>query len=259
MCEFLCIYLACELLNFLGSVSWCLSKILENYCKVSSSLYSFLWYLNYIYHSFCSKGLVCRNSLLLNPFFSLCCMLGNIYWPVFRFRGLPRGLDGKESPVLQETYVWSLVGKISWRRPWQHTPVLLPGESHGQRSLVGYSPWGRKEPDMTKRLTLSLSGSVILSLICILRLFWTLWNNIIFLISSTSLNLFIGFTSLLKVPICSYVLTFPTRSFNIFFYLFWSHNVLIPKLHPMSDLLLLTNFSLDQQSYFLTFFTCSKY
>ena len=44
------------------------------------------------------------------------------------------------------------VGKIPWRRKWQRTPVLLPGESHGQRSLVGYSPWGRKEPDTTERL-----------------------------------------------------------------------------------------------------------
>ena len=34
------------------------------------------------------------------------------------------------------------VGKISWRRKWQPTPVSLPGESHGQRSLVGYSLWG---------------------------------------------------------------------------------------------------------------------
>ena len=40
-------------------------------------------------------------------------------------------------------------GKIPWRRQWQPTPVLLPGESHGPRSLVGYSPWGRKESDMT--------------------------------------------------------------------------------------------------------------
>ena len=39
-----------------------------------------------------------------------------------------------------------------WRRKWQSTPVLLPGESHGWRSLVGYSPWGRKELDMTERL-----------------------------------------------------------------------------------------------------------
>ena len=36
------------------------------------------------------------------------------------------------------------VEKIPWRRKWQPTPVFLPGESHGQRSLVGYSPWGCK-------------------------------------------------------------------------------------------------------------------
>ena len=43
-----------------------------------------------------------------------------------------------------------LVGKIPWRRKWQPTPVLLPGKSHGQRSLVGYSSWGHKESDMTE-------------------------------------------------------------------------------------------------------------
>ena len=44
------------------------------------------------------------------------------------------------------------VGKISWRRKWQPTPVFLPGESHGHRSLVDYSPWGRKESYITERL-----------------------------------------------------------------------------------------------------------
>ena len=44
------------------------------------------------------------------------------------------------------------VRKIPWRRKWQSTPVLLPGKSHGQRSLVGYSPWGRKESDTTEQL-----------------------------------------------------------------------------------------------------------
>ena len=39
---------------------------------------------------------------------------------------------------------------------WQPTPVLLPGESHGWRSLVGYSPWGLRESDTTERLPLSL-------------------------------------------------------------------------------------------------------
>ena len=42
------------------------------------------------------------------------------------------------------------VGKMPRRRAWQPTPVLLPGESHGQRSLVGYSPWGHKESDTTE-------------------------------------------------------------------------------------------------------------
>ena len=39
-----------------------------------------------------------------------------------------------------------------WRRQWHPTPVLLPGKSHGWRSLVGCSPWGREESDMTERL-----------------------------------------------------------------------------------------------------------
>ena len=44
------------------------------------------------------------------------------------------------------------VRKTPWRRKWQPTPVLLPGKSHGQKSLVGYSPWGLKESDTTERL-----------------------------------------------------------------------------------------------------------
>ena len=41
---------------------------------------------------------------------------------------------------------------MHWRRQWHPTPELLPGKSHGQRSLVGCSPWGRKESDTTERL-----------------------------------------------------------------------------------------------------------
>ena len=43
------------------------------------------------------------------------------------------------------------------RRQWQPTPVLLPGKSHGRRSLVGYSPWSREESDTTEQLHFSLS------------------------------------------------------------------------------------------------------
>ena len=46
-----------------------------------------------------------------------------------------------------------------WRREWQSTPVFLPGEFHGQRSLVGYNLWGCKESDTTEQLTLRPPGN----------------------------------------------------------------------------------------------------
>ena len=55
----------------------------------------------------------------------------------------------KNLPAMQETRLDPWAGKIPCRRKRQPTPVFLPGESHGQRSLAGYSPWGRKETDMT--------------------------------------------------------------------------------------------------------------
>ena len=54
----------------------------------------------------------------------------------------------KNLPAMQETHVWSL----GWDDPLEEemaTPVFLPGQSNGQRSLPGYSPWGHKESDMT--------------------------------------------------------------------------------------------------------------
>ena len=69
-------------------------------------------------------------------------------------RGLPGGASGKESACqcrrCKRCGFDPWVGKISWRRKWQPTPVFLPGESHGQRSLVGYSLWGHKESDTTE-------------------------------------------------------------------------------------------------------------
>ena len=53
------------------------------------------------------------------------------------------------------------VGKIPWERKWQPTPVFLPGEPHGQRSLVGYSPWGPKESDRTERLRIHTHRNAI--------------------------------------------------------------------------------------------------
>ena len=55
--------------------------------------------------------------------------------------------------------------KIPWRREWQPTPVFLAGESHGQRSLAGYSPWGPKQSDMTERLNSSKVCNAIVSVL----------------------------------------------------------------------------------------------
>ena len=66
-------------------------------------------------------------------------------------------------PEVQETWV----GKIPWRGEWHPTPVSLPGESCGQRSLGGYSPWGRKVLDVTEQLTLSQFSFEMHSLQCV--------------------------------------------------------------------------------------------
>ena len=63
-------------------------------------------------------------------------------------------------PAMWENLFDLWVGKIPWRRKWQPTPVFLPGESHGGRSLVGYSPWGRKESDTTELLHFGNFGNI---------------------------------------------------------------------------------------------------
>jgi len=56
-------------------------------------------------------------------------------------KGFPGGASGKESACLWKRHGFDpWVRKIPWRRAWQPTPVFLPGESRGQRRLVGYSP-----------------------------------------------------------------------------------------------------------------------
>ena len=70
----------------------------------------------------------------------------------------PGGTSGKEPIQCRRRnrrgfYPWVWVRKIPWRRVWQPTPVLWPGESHGQRSLAGYSSEGCKESDMMQSWT----------------------------------------------------------------------------------------------------------
>ena len=69
----------------------------------------------------------------------------------------------RNPPALRRPGFNPWVGKIPWRRKWQHTPtpVFLPGEFHGQTSLAGYSPWSHKESDTTEYSTPSLKEAQI--------------------------------------------------------------------------------------------------
>ena len=89
------------------------------------------------------------------------------------------------------------VGKIPWRRAWQPTPVFLPGEFHGQSSLVGYNPWGRKESDTTEQLSTEhvpsmpaiLKGFFFFNHKWIVKsVYWIFWvDQIIFIIQLVSM------------------------------------------------------------------------
>ena len=72
---------------------------------------------------------------------------------ISKYLGFPSGTSGNELACKyrrHETQIGSLGWKIPWRRAWQSTPVFLPEESYGQRSVAGYSPWGHRELDMTE-------------------------------------------------------------------------------------------------------------
>ena len=96
-----------------------------------------------------------KHIFLMKSSLSIICFL--IFALVLYLRGFPVGTSGKE-PTCQcrrhkrhRFNPW--VGKIPWTKAWQSTPVFLPGESHGWRSLVGYSSCGHKETDTTKQLS----------------------------------------------------------------------------------------------------------
>ena len=70
--------------------------------------------------------------------------------------GFPGSSDGEASAYQAGDPGWIHgLGRFSWRRKWQSTPVFMPGKSHGLRSLGGYSPWDRRESDTTEQLQLS--------------------------------------------------------------------------------------------------------
>ena len=77
------------------------------------------------------------------------------------------GSDGEESACNEGDLGLIPGSRRPRKRAWQSTPVFLTGESHGQRSLVGYSPWGQKQLDTSEQLTVTnLYMTVIFSSNC---------------------------------------------------------------------------------------------
>ena len=85
-----------------------------------------------------------------------CFLFSNVSsgsYPIIFIYVFPGGSDGKAS-AYNARDLGSIpgFGRFPWRKKWQPSPVLLPRKSNGRRILVGYSPWGHKESDMTEWL-----------------------------------------------------------------------------------------------------------
>ena len=97
-------------------------------------------------------------SSVFHHFYAHCFVQNSVAWPQPYLLGrafqVAQRLESTCQCRRHKTCMFNpWVGKIPWRRKWQPTPVFLAGEFHEQRSLVGYSPWGHKELDMTEQLS----------------------------------------------------------------------------------------------------------
>ena len=88
-------------------------------------------------------------SFIFSSTFSLFCSRTNTRW------------EGRRQEIFERGNGYVCCNPKFWRRQWHPTPLLLPGKSHGWRSLVGCSPWGREESDKTERLHFHFSLSCI--------------------------------------------------------------------------------------------------
>ena len=137
-------------MNISKSIIISLSCLLPLLHTRKSSFKFLCWDLQCCYYSQSCRFLFCflpphPHTFLPGPptwFFWLRAML---------IRGLSWGLSGKEPVCRCRRHRFDLwIRKVAWKRAWQLTPVFLPGESHGQRSLLGYSSWSYKESDITE-------------------------------------------------------------------------------------------------------------
>ena len=121
--------------------------------------------------------------------------------------GLPRWLTGKESTCQCEFHPW--VGKLPWRRKWQPTPVFLPGEFHGQKSLVG--PCDHTEVDMIEHTYTSF-------------LFPTVSNPKVSLVWGQSLP---------SSSVGPVITSLCTESIHIYYFLNWLGNIIFFRKSPI--------------------------
>ena len=104
--------------------------------------------------------LICKMKLMKRSTSQWYC---SVYWHIASFQKLllKEGGGEVEEWISRDQSVYRAVIILCRRRQWQPPPVLLPGKSHGRRSLVGCSPWGHKESDTTEQLHFHFSLSAL--------------------------------------------------------------------------------------------------
>ena len=129
------------------------------------------------------------------------CIRGKYIYILEFTAQFPGGSDGKSICLQCGRPGFDLwVGKIPWKRKRQPTSVLLPGKSHGQRSLAGYSPWGHKESDTTEWLHIIVNSQTVIHESC-----FQIWIHVLDFLFKSWKQLLRIMTTHFKPLLCKYL------------------------------------------------------